>query len=123
EVAAALEARRSEIPPEPAGEPQAQESLRLLEVCNHLAAAFNSLEETSASAFERFQSRRRDTTALHAGAASLTKALGLEATPAFSASAASLAGQEHPAPGLLLEHFERDLETAENAVADALAAA
>lgn len=107
-VTQTIQARRAEIPAEPDGEPQAQESLRLLEVCDWLSAEFERLAGESAAAMESFQAWRLEVQTLCAGAASLSQALGRPA-PAVEAVAATIAALESPAGGAALEDYERQL--------------
>ena len=119
-VLVALRARQAEIPAEPPGEPQAQESLRLLEVCHGIRTDFARLSTESAAALEAFQSERREATELAAGAGAVIEALGARPASELADAAEALAGLESPPPGVALEESERKVAGAQAIIRSAL---
>lgn len=118
-----LRAVQLEIPAEHPGEPQAQESLRLLEVCDRIRAQCAELERESAVAMQRFQSRRESVSELRAAAAAVLEALGEKPSDPFAFSGQGLEKLIEPAGGSALETFEQELSAAQSVIVEALSAA
>ncbi len=118
-----LRALQMEIPAEHPGEPQAQESLRLLEVCDQIRARSAELERESAVAMERFRSRRQSAAELRAGVAAMLATLGDKPGDRFAASERGLEKLVEPAGGGALETYEQELSVAQSVIVEALSAA
>lgn len=123
EIVQSLRALQLEIPAEHPGEPQAQESLRLLEICDRIRVQCAELERESAVAMERFQSRRSSVAELRAGAAAVLETLGEQPSDPFAFSGQGLESLVEPAGGVALESYEQELSVAQNFIVEALSAA
>ena len=112
--------RNRTLIPQMAGEPQAQQSLALLEICDRVAADLARLDEQSAAALRGFGLRRERLLAHLAEIAGILEALEHEPEPGFEAVGPRLEALAEPAPGAALETYQAQLEAIEQTLAQAL---
>ncbi|MBI1354244.1 MAG: hypothetical protein GC160_07855 [Acidobacteria bacterium] len=120
EVSQGVHRNRAQIPDAPGGEPQAQQSLALLEICDRISVDLARLEELSAAARQRFAKRRESALARRSEIAGVWEALGRPAPDAFEATTVRLDALARPSAGAALEHYEGQLDAIDKTLAESL---